>query len=564
MGSPEAAREVLLGLDKSLRVHRLYDHDNEMVVAFVEQFESQLHGYLSEHGDFTLGVRPASFDIDGEAVPMSGLDEFALGLFRQGIISLRINYELRGDDLRRFLIILSDGLKQTDYGDDDLVTLLWNAELPGVTYASVLGYQEAGAEDDDELVVDPDCIGETLNEALRADLQQASAAAQQALAAHGERLRGAQVPAELSDFVAEVENESSQQIHDHVIEVMREVLTLPEGERHLDETEAEQLLATVLDLLLTVGEPESLAQFAREVAELAKSHERAHSFVAQRFAANGLTDDHLHRWLQSLPGGPQAHAETVTTVIDILAKDRKELIADLADVSEAPDSRRVFNQVLSGMCDGNADFLVNRFRALNGVPAVDALESLFQVQPDVARQAMAVRLPGADPETQAALLQALCSIEGLYDHRVRASLVRLATREQRLRAMVVATFVKLDDREIIDTLWQWARSDDLGQQPPETIRAIISGLLCLADEEQAIEFAGQLLSKRALIRRRALVTLKEAVIEALADVTTARSLALLEQHAASGDKLIREACKVALSKAAERARAENPSPSGRR
>lgn len=555
-----AARDVLLQLDKALRVHRLYDRDNEIVEQFAEKLEARLRGFTSQHGELAVNVRPAIFEIGGQKLDMSGIDELALQLFRQGIISLRMTPALCGEELRRFLVLLSEGLRPAERGEDDLVTLLWRSDIEGFHYASVLGYQETGADDEHDLMVDPDAIGETLSEALKTDLAEASSKARVALAAHSERLRGTDLPKPLAEFVAGLSGETTEHLHKHLLALLREVLTLPESGRLLDAGEVGRLLNTVLRLLIDMGQPKTLADFARLSKELAGDESLHHRNTIRAFIDGGLSNDELSRWMTSLPGGPAEHVDVVTTVIQTFADGRKELIAELA-AEQAPDSRRALNQVLSDMCGGDAEFLVARFRSLDGAQSADALDTLYQVAPEMARQAVSVRLLGADSETQALLLEAVGKIDGLYDRRVRASLLRLAQRDARLRGMVVATFAQLDDRDVTDTLWEWANSAEFASWDTATVHSLVAALLKLSDEDTVLAFADEVLGRRALLRRKALVTVKLGVIAALGSVATERTLKLLGTHAASGDKAIREVCSETVDEASRQARADNqPKP----
>jgi len=558
------AREVLLQLAKSLRVHRLYDRGNEMVTQFRERLEERLEDYVNAHGPLAVKVRPAVFEMQGEQLPMQGIDEFALGLFRQGIMTLSINDEVSGNSLSRFLELLAAGLNTSDASDEDLVTLLWRAQLPGVKYTSVLGFRESGVDEDDELDFDPDAVFDTIDDTLKTDLQakthfeQGSDATRNILEAHVKKLQGADPPAELVEFIGAIRDESHADALAALLEVLEDVLTLPETEHHIDADETGALLTTTLEMLLDKGEASTVSAFADLLSRVSEAPEAFHKEVVAEFRRTGLSDDALSQWLNELPGGISAHTQMVKMVISEFAPDRADLIAEFADSAEA-SNQLALNEVLAEMKGDDTDYLVTRFRALEGPQAVSALRALQRVDNNRARQAVSVRLPGADPDTRALLLESLVTIEGLYDHRVCASLLRLAQRDTAVRTAIVATFVALGDksREVVEQLWAWARSDTLAAEDPEHITALMLSVLKLGDEQDAIAHVDDVLQRRAWLRRRALHNIKLAFVQSLAEHGTEAALDLLSKLEAEGEKSIRKVCGEALATAMQLAREQS-------
>ncbi len=135
-GSPssvKAAASVLNQFARTLKTCRLYDSNNPAVIRFREEFAGTLRKVLAEHGPLTY--RFASDDVLFEEVSLyparSRDDNIALPFFRDGVRSLTFNagIEMREVDALLDALLLVTGQSASD---DDLVTLLWEAQLPHI------------------------------------------------------------------------------------------------------------------------------------------------------------------------------------------------------------------------------------------------------------------------------------------------------------------------------------------------------------------------------------------------------------------------------------------------
>ena len=450
------AREVLLHLDKALRVYRLYDPGNEMVTRFMASLRDKLMPYLRDREQLTVRVRPTSFEMSGNVLEGGGLDELALSLFRQGIVTLSFNSRMDDAQLRRLVEILTHGLRLSDSAEDDLVTLLWRADLPGVKYSSVLGYQEDGGED--ELNVDADAVDATLSEALQADLQQMPDEARAALDKKTDSLssEGADLPMEIKQLVDSMELESTMSLQCQLLEVLRETFCSETLSALFEPEEVRAMLSSLVSALLAASAAElrdMLAISADDTAESEDGKALPHREVLKAFVDDGLDETALLRLIEALPGGTMTHADELTTVLTVFSQNQIAMVARLADQQSNDHARHLLSRIMVTLAKGDPDFLVTRFRSLEGRRAVQALGVLAQLDVDLARKAVSVRLPAAPGDTQVALLEAVHSISGLYDERVRAAFLRLASRGGHLRELILASFEKHADYAVADTIW---------------------------------------------------------------------------------------------------------------
>ena len=137
---------------RTLKTCRLYDEANPTVVRFREDLASSLITLLARRGSLGLEVTSNSLGLAGQAVhtARSRDDNLAAVLHRDGIRLLTFE---PGIEAREVDSLIDQILKVTgpSAGDDDLVTLLWDADLPHVLVEMVPIEGEAdGGSDDDE------------------------------------------------------------------------------------------------------------------------------------------------------------------------------------------------------------------------------------------------------------------------------------------------------------------------------------------------------------------------------------------------------------------------------
>jgi HEAT repeat protein len=147
----KAAGAIVTQLARTLKNCRLYDANNPTVVRFREELSSALRRVLDEFGELKLDF--TSDDVFYHEVSLyparSRDDNLALAFYRDGIRSLTIE---PGFDARELDLVLAAILQVTgqNSGDDDLVTMLWEAELAHLALDYVPGEGDVGAGLDDK------------------------------------------------------------------------------------------------------------------------------------------------------------------------------------------------------------------------------------------------------------------------------------------------------------------------------------------------------------------------------------------------------------------------------
>ncbi len=133
-----AASKWIGQLARTLKTCRLYDPRNPAVVRFRQELGASLAPLLQERGSLTLAF--SATDVSWNGVPLyrarSREDNLAGPFFRDGIRTLTL---ASGIEPRECDALVDALLKVTDRaaGDADLVTMLWDADLPHVSVEHV-------------------------------------------------------------------------------------------------------------------------------------------------------------------------------------------------------------------------------------------------------------------------------------------------------------------------------------------------------------------------------------------------------------------------------------------
>ncbi len=144
-----AARHWVQQLARTIKTCRLYDSLNSPAVQHVRaELANELRRTVETHG--TLVLRFTSDDILSEGASLyparSREDNLALPFYRDGIRSITFTSGVEPAEIDRVIdaILSVTGQRQTD---DDLVTLLWEAQFGHVQVEYVPGETEAGGAD---------------------------------------------------------------------------------------------------------------------------------------------------------------------------------------------------------------------------------------------------------------------------------------------------------------------------------------------------------------------------------------------------------------------------------
>lgn len=146
LGYP-AVEELMRLLVKAVRAQQLYATNNPMYKAALDALRSAFAVVWSESPELSFKVAETEIfwsDVAVLADPVKSADSLAWLLYKDGIRELRFSKGVEDNEIVKFLHLLGRARKAT-IDDDDLVTLLWEADFTCIAYT----YRDAQADDVD-------------------------------------------------------------------------------------------------------------------------------------------------------------------------------------------------------------------------------------------------------------------------------------------------------------------------------------------------------------------------------------------------------------------------------
>jgi len=133
----DEVRDLVVTLGKALRASQLYDENNPVYKRFVQALTDEFAALWSEMDEIALHVGEDSLSLEGEEVYSSKTrsDSLAFLLYKDGlrVVQFEPGFEKQ---VPRFLDVLNKA-RHAREDDDDLLTLLWEADLGSFQYRYV-------------------------------------------------------------------------------------------------------------------------------------------------------------------------------------------------------------------------------------------------------------------------------------------------------------------------------------------------------------------------------------------------------------------------------------------
>ena len=152
-GDTPAGREaakVVRSLVKAARSIVLYEAGNQAVAGYITEFRERMEAYLADRGTLDLVITPYEVSSAGEVIYAERDLErsLAVRLYTDGVRRLTVAAEATWEELARLVGTLAVRFKGIRQQEDDVVTLLWKAELQHVHVEAVAGFVSADPDED--------------------------------------------------------------------------------------------------------------------------------------------------------------------------------------------------------------------------------------------------------------------------------------------------------------------------------------------------------------------------------------------------------------------------------
>jgi len=144
--SPALVEELLRQLDKTVRAHQLYLHNNPTYLKAVDTLRASFVPIWAETDSLSLSVTDLKFiwfDLPVHEQRERASDSLPWTFYKDGLREVTLSPGFEGPELELLLDIIPRVRKAASH-EDDLITLLWEQEFAHLTYRYVEVASEAG------------------------------------------------------------------------------------------------------------------------------------------------------------------------------------------------------------------------------------------------------------------------------------------------------------------------------------------------------------------------------------------------------------------------------------
>jgi len=142
-----SASQVMIAMTKTSKALRIYLPNNPVLIGFVQDLNAKMTAHLASYGEFNLEVEPFALRYKGIDIYQNKdpKESMASRVFADGIRTLFFEPGVESRELTAFIGIV--GLERPA-SDDDIVTQLWDRDLPHIRYLLEEDFIEAHLEED--------------------------------------------------------------------------------------------------------------------------------------------------------------------------------------------------------------------------------------------------------------------------------------------------------------------------------------------------------------------------------------------------------------------------------
>jgi len=553
-----AVKQLIKLLDKASKNIRTFGPTNPVSQRFFEQFYDTLTTHLEAYSFVSFLVQRSELFFKDVSVYGSSADSstenLAFKLYADGIRELTLQEGMSREDLAFFLEALWTTADHNANDDHDIVTRLWEKNLPTV---SLVTADEAMELSDTNSTLDPQ-EGQTLNSSpssLRAVAEQERAKP----AGEPNRPRRLQgnvtgyevTEAETVSLANEIAEESRRENTLYILDILTAILAAEESPETIDklidtfdkliEAFAQEGQWAVLEtVLLLLYEVESVRP---DITEEQKRKFRSLSDNMGSPERLGLIEQYLNKPEKPNTGGLNSiFLMMPSTCIPAMCKllaglknpQHQAMLMDVIIVMAKDDP----DPVLRSLTDRRPVFVRNILSILvkwANPQHADALEKLFRYpDPGVRRDAVKTLSLLRPKGNGTKLIQLLNDAD---------ESVRLATFALLLTGNYTAPY----------SAWEPIMTDEnFSERPPAEKRNLFYAMQCMAGDE-TVPFLTSLLTDRGWMNRKKREELALLAADALGKLATPAAIEALQTGQLKGGSAVKQACTAALSVAAKQA-----------
>lgn len=547
----DQVKDFFVTLGKALRAFQLYDENNPVYQRFVQGLATAFQELWEEMEALHVVVEEHRLLVEGEEVysSESRSESLAFLLYKDGIRTLTFRPGIE-DEAKVFLAVLNQARLARSDGDD-LVTLLWEADLQHLRYRHVdllaegLSLPEAGPGNtpaDFKTLLEeeaPDADQETASEAASRE------ATPQTLNREDFNPTLYNLDArEMELLRTGIRQEMERDVRGAVVNALFDRLEEPLTPR---QTEIIGLLNLLIPALLARGELAAATRVLSELRELEGREgvlgDEHHQEVA-RLLDRLSGPDTLEELVQALEDGAIAPSpELLGGFLGHLRAGALGTLIRAAETTKVRELKPVLRRAVAGIAQRNRGALLRFLDHEDPLVVTGALHLAGQMQVREVVPLLPDLLGHPEPVVRKAAVETILQLKAsTLANTVRESLM---DRDTDVRVAAARVLEALRARGAAGTLKEILQSREIrNAELPEQI-AMFEAYGSVEDP-QAVEFLDKYLNGRSFLGRREPAEIRACAALALGRVGTPAASAALRKAAADDDPVVRNAVGRAL------------------
>jgi hypothetical protein len=555
----QAAREVVGVMMRTIKTLRLYDARNPIYKKALRDMGERLRGHVSRSGDLAIAVTRDGLMLGDEVLhtdddPKEGL---AFRLYTDGVRRITFREGTAAEEAKAALEILARGTALTA-DDDDIVTLLWNADLPNVEV-------EAVEDEPPTFQLMPahhaDAAQPQLDQAAHEGPEQVPEGEGPQRVHFGQESLSVFVlgPKDLAYVEQLVEREAAQDPAEDLVQILGDILSIDDSKD--DFVETVDICAGLLVDFLSQGRLGDASRLMTALAAAAEGREALGPAARQSVDAildglgeggllESLKDGLAHAFAEAPPQGGAPDPARERALADLKAyldrirrTDARQMLAMAAEMTEAPLQEALCDTV-ARVCRDDRTVMLEMLSDPDPVTVQCALRVLGRVasQSDLLRLAQVSRHP--DVNVRRSAVESICRIAGgahiqLYPY--------LTDADSRIRRRALAMMEVSHFRQGLETLMNLVGRPVFATWEMNERRAVFNCIGTLGGDDVLGFFNGHLGRRRlGMLGGRRDEDMALCAVAGLKAVGTDAARELLETHARKGSRKVRAACEWAL------------------
>ena len=552
-----AAGSWINQLGRTLKTCRLYDGNNPTVIRFREDLAASLTRLLDEHGTLRLEFTSDDVKVEGHSLypARSRDDNLALSFHRDGVRHLTFSPGIEPSELDRLIDAILQVTGQ-NVGQDDLVTLLWEAHLPHIDIDYVpsdndIGGASSAESEENGGIPWPNAAEEESAENANMVVAQEGESGQET-AGSGTRSDDwttGELTVEIEAGFAELDSMAPWECERFMKEFQAEHEVSPT-------TTALAILRATLATDLNLEDRAELAQFAPRLLRLAAGRGawlEAHEAVAllnslrDESTLNGLVQELLQPISVSTTVEHLDHQET-QSVVDFIefARSLGDAAIDLLNAalgeSQQRRNRRLLAEALASLCRDNPERLAPWLTDRRWYVVRNIVHILGWIGGDAIVGMLRTALKHPEPRVRFEVVAALAQVEISKARPVLLQLLEKA--DTRMFCAVLHQLSAGRDAATARVVMGYLFDPNFEQRPPEEKRAIYSALSAVGGDEVIPELEAELLKGSWFARGQELH--RQAIARVIARIGTPAARVVLQRGALSKRGPVRKASEDAL------------------